>query len=283
MRNLTVSLLNLNQAQLTIDVLDKLARLPVGDWTVQIIVTDNGSRHDQVQLLFDWVSANKDKFAEVLFVVASRNLGANGGRNVALKLASSDRILILDNDVILPDSAGWLDTLWQRIEDDPKIGIVGPMLIFASYPDIVQSTGIGLTERGRVGYLNRAESVDQIPPHLNEVVASPAACWLISKAAQQSVGLFSNEFYPMQYWDVDFCVRLRLAGWKIVCDCSIGIKHIGNVTTRSLKQHPYARVAVQHGMQFRKKWADILPQIATLSDEDIYWGPIPRLKEKADG
>jgi hypothetical protein len=36
-------------------------------------------------------------------------------------------------------------------------------------------------------------------------------------------------------------------------------------------------------MQFRKKWTDILPQIATLSDEDIYWGPIPRLEEKADG
>ena len=230
-----------------------------------------------------WFSAKKDRFAEVLFIAASRNLGANGGRNVVLRLASGDRILILDNDVILPDDSCWLDILWQRIEDDPKIGVVGPMLIFASYPDIVQSAGIGLTERGRVGYLNRAEPVNHISPHLKEVVASPAACWLINKAAQKSVGLFSDEFYPMQYWDVDFCVRLRLAGWKVVCDCSIGIKHIENVTTRSLKEHPYARIAVQHGMQFRKKWADILPQIATLADEDIYWGPIPRLKEKVDG
>ncbi len=283
MRNLTVSLLNLNQAQLTIDVLDKLVRLPAGDWIVQLIVIDNGSRQDQVQFLAEWFSAKKDQFAEVLFVAASRNLGANGGRNVALRLASGDRILILDNDVILPDDSCWLDTLWQRMEDDPKIGVAGPMLIFASYPDIVQSTGIGLTERGRVGYLNRAEPVNHISPHLKEVVASPSACWLLNRAAQQSVGLFSDEFYPMQYWDVDFCVRLRLAGWKIVCDCSLGIRHIENVTTRNLKEHPYARVAVQHGMQFRKKWADILPQIATITDEDIYWGPIPRLKEKVDG
>jgi len=276
MRNLTVSLLNLNKAQLTIDVLDKLLRLPAGDWIVQLIVVDNGSRQDQVQLLSDWFSANKDQFAEVLFVAASRNLGANGGRNVALRLASGDGILILDNDVILPDDNCWLDILWRRIKDDPKIGIVGPMLIFASHPDIVQSTGIGLTERGRVGYLNRAEPVDGIKPQLKEVVASPAACWLINKTAQQSAGLFSDEFYPMQYWDVDFCVRLRLAGWKIVCDCSIGIRHIGNITTRSLTQHPYARIAVKHGMQFRKKWEGILPQIATISDEDIYWGPMLR-------
>ena len=79
--------------------------------------------------------------------------------------------------------------------------------------------------------------------------------------------------------DVDFCVRLGLAGWKILCDCSVGIAHIGNVTTRSLKDHPYARVAVRHGMQFREKWADVLPKIATIAEDDIYWGPIPRVED----
>jgi GT2 family glycosyltransferase len=127
-----------------------------------------------------------------------------------------------------------------------------------------------------VGYLNRAKSIDNIAGELLEVVASPAACWLIRTEAQQQVGVFSDEFYPMQYWDVDFCVRLGQAGWKTVCDCSISIKHIENVTTRNLKEHPYARVSVRHGMRFREKWAGILPHIATLTDKDIYWGPIPR-------
>jgi GT2 family glycosyltransferase len=105
----------------------------------------------------------------------------------------------------------------------------------------------------------------------------------MNKTAQQSVGFFSDEFYPMQYWDVDFCIRLHLASWKVVCDCSIGLPHIGNVTTRHLEAYPYARTAVQHGMQFRRKWAAVLPQIATLTDADIYWGPIPRGKENAGG
>jgi GT2 family glycosyltransferase len=276
MRKLTISLLNINEAQLTINVLDELAQLSAEAWDVQLILVDNGSRQDQVQMLSDWFHSHKGQFTEVLFAAASRNLGANGGRNVALKMATGDRILILDNDVILPDKPYWLETLWQRLEDDPQIGIVGPMLVFADYPHIVQGTGIGLTDRGRVGYLNRAKSIDNIAGELLEVVASPAACWLIRKEAQQQVGLFSDEFYPMQYWDVDFCVRLGQAGWKTVCDCSISIKHIGNVTTRNLKEHPYARVSVRHGMRFREKWADILPHIATLTDKDIYWGPIPR-------
>jgi GT2 family glycosyltransferase len=113
-----------------------------------------------------------------------------------------------------------------------------------------------------------------------QVVATPAACWLLRTEAQQSVGLFSEDYYPMQYEDVDFCVRLGLEGWKIICDRSVKIGHIGNVTTRSLPDHSFARLAVRHGMQFREKWASVLPQIATIREEEIYWGPVPR---PADG
>lgn len=279
MRHLTVSLLNINEAQLTIDILDKLAQLSTQDWAIQLILVDNGSDAAQLHQLLDWFATNKTRFVEFLWVAASRNLGCDGGRNIAFKLASADRILILDNDVVLPADAAWLDKLWHWLEVDPQIGIVGPMLVFADYPEIVQGAGIGLTERGRVGYLNRAKKVDEVPPEPVEVIASPSACWLVRRQAQQAVGLLSDEFYPMQYEDVDFCLRVGQAGWKIICDRSIRFKHIENVTTRNLQEHPYARVSVRHGMRFREKWAGILPQIATLADHDIYWGPIPDVEE----
>lgn len=274
-RKLTVSLLNINEAQLTLDILDKLAGLSKQDWQVQLILLDNGSEADQFQPLLDWVFVNKTHFAEALFIKASRNLGATGGRNTALKLASGQHILILDNDLVLPDDTNWLYMMWESMEANPQAAIVGPMLVFASHPDIVQATGIGLTRHGRVGYLNRGRSIATIPPNLLEVVASPAACWLVRKEAQQAVGLFSEEYYPVQYEDVDLCVRLGLTGWKTLCDCRIKIKHIENVTTRNLKDHPFARLTVKQGMRFREKWIDILPQIATISEDEIYWGPIP--------
>jgi GT2 family glycosyltransferase len=276
MRQLTASLLNIDQAQLSLGVLQQLARLAAREWAVQLVLVDNGSRPEQLQELLDWFCAQKERFAEVLFVSASRNLGADGGRNLALQLASSERILILDNDVVLPDDSGWLDALWQRMEADPRIGIVGPMLVFAQHPEIVQASGIGLTERGRVGYLHRGEPVSRVSASLREVAASPSACWLLRQQAQQAVGLLSGEYYPMQYEDVDFCIRLGLAGWKIVCDGSVRIPHIGNVTTRHLRDHPYTRVSVRHWMQFRQKWAHVLPQLASLAEADLYWGPIPR-------
>lgn len=279
MRYLTISLLNVNEAQLTINVLDKLAALPAQNWAVQLILVDNGSRPDQLQELLTWFSSHKDDFTEMLWVTASRNLGVNGGRNLAFKLAAHDRVLILDNDLNLPETSVWLETLWQRLEDDPTIAIVAPMLVFDHDPGLVQSAGIGLTATGRVGYLHRAAAVDQIPPTVNPVVAAPAACWLLRREAQQAVGLLSAEFYPMQYEDVDFCVRLGQAGWKIVCDAGVHIRHIENVTTRHLAGDQFARLTVRQGMKFKEKWAAVLPQIATITEADIYWGPIPRADE----
>jgi GT2 family glycosyltransferase len=277
MNHLTASLLNINEAALTIDVLDKLAGMSDLNWQIQLILVDNGSRADQLTLLHDWFSINKERFEEFLFIASSRNLGATGGRNLALKLASSDRILILDNDVILPDDADWMDRLWQSMEADPKAAVIGPMLVFADHPEIVQATGIGLSEHGRAGYLNRGKLREDVPPTVKEVVASPSTCWLVRREAQQAVGFLSDEFYPVQYEDVDLCIRLGLAGWKILCDCSVAIKHIENVTTHNLKDHPFARLTVRRAMRFKKKWADVLPKIATLSEDDIYWGPIPRV------
>lgn len=276
MRNLTVSLLNINRSDLTIDLLDKLTCLSDEGWKVQIILVDNGSDPDQLQILGDWFNAHKDRFAEMLFINASDNLGVSGGRNLALKLANSDKILMLDNDLVLPGNSQWLNTLWQHLEYKPEVGIVGPMLVFADHPDVVQSAGIALTEDGRVGYLHRADTVDVVSPAVTEVTGVLPACWLMRREAQQAIGLFSNEYYPMQYEDVDFCLRLTQANWKILCDRRIQIRHIGNVTTRNLKGHSYARVSVKHWIKFREKWSDILPRVATITEKDVYWGPIPR-------
>jgi GT2 family glycosyltransferase len=270
-RELTVSLLNIDQAALTVQVLEPLAALADDGWRVRLILVDNGSRADELTVLQAWMWANRSRFEEALFVSSSRNLGSTGGRNLALKLAATDRLLVLDNDVILPAGAAWLAALWQRMDREPQAGIVAPMLVFADRPDVVQATGIGLTREGRVGYLNRNRPAAALSADPLEVVAAPAACWLVRREAQQAVGLFSDEYYPVQYEDVDLCVRLRLAGWKVICEPGVRIRHIENVTSRNLKGHPFARLTVRNGMTFKQKWSDVLPRLATIDLDDISW------------
>jgi GT2 family glycosyltransferase len=278
--DLTVGILNLDRGAMTIRLLDQVACLLEANWDIQLIVVDNGSA--EIRQLTEWFLANKDGFREVLFIAASHNLGVDGGRNVILKLAAGEAILILDNDVILPANTDWLDSLWYRLETEPQAAIVGPMLVFSDCPDIVQAAGSGLTARGRVGFLHRGDPVNVVPAEPVQVAATPAACWLLRREAQLAVGLFCEDYYPMQYQDVDFCVRLGLAGWDIICERSVKMMHIGHVTTRNIPGYPFERHSARNGMLFRDKWADVWPEIATIEQQDIYWGPIPRLAEEMD-
>ena len=266
-------MLNIDQAALTIDVIDKLAALSAESWLIQLILVDNGSEADELRVLHDWVSENRNRFGEVVFISASRNLGVTGGRNLAFQLASKDRILILDNDVVLPVDSTWLENLWHRMDGEARAGIVAPMLVSADAPGTVQATGIALTKQGRVGYINRGREAASVAPSPIAVVAAPAACWLLRREAQQAVGLFSDMYYPIQYEDDNLCIRLHLAGWKIVCDAAVRVRHMEHVTTKNLEEHSFARLTVRNGVSFKEKWADVLPTIATITQEDISWNP----------
>jgi len=275
-RHIAVGVLNINQPELTIGVLEALAQLPDDRWAVELVVVDNGSDPEMLGPLRDWIAANQSRFAKVALAALHENVGAGEGRNIILRRTSAERILFLDNDVILPEDGSWLDRMWQTMDEHAQAAIVGPVLVFADTAEIVQAAGIGLTAGGRVGYLCRGEPVGEIPDAVSEVVASPSACWLVRREAQEEIGLFDGEFYPVQFEDVDFCVRSRQVGWTILCDGRVKVCHIGNVTTGNLKDHAFDRLTVRMSMRFREKWAAVLPEMATIADEDIYWGPVPR-------
>jgi GT2 family glycosyltransferase len=266
---LTVGILNFNAAAMTVQLLDQLVELSEAGWDIQLIVVDNGSAKNAFQHLSDWFVSNRHQFVESIVVGASHNLGCAGGRNVILKLAAGEAFLFLDNDIILPDGPEWLATLWQDLQSDPDIAIVGPMLVFSDYPEIVQAAGSGLTVRGRVGYLHRGEPVQTVPEMPVQVGLSPSACWLVRPEAHRAIGLFSEEFDPAQYEDVDFCVRLRLEGWRIVCDRSVRVAHKEHATTKNIPSHPFERLNARNAMRFREKWANVLPEMATIQQKDI--------------
>jgi GT2 family glycosyltransferase len=270
-RRLSVGVLNLDRADLTLDVLTRLAALNGDVWAVETIVVDNGSREEDAARLAAWCRAHDGRFASLLLVRALRNLGVGGGRNVCFHLYTGERLLFLDNDVVLPEDPRWLEALWETMDGDPALGLVAPVMVFADRPDVVQSAGIGLTERGRVGYLHRGDPLRTLARDLRPVVSAPAACWLLRRETQAQVGFFSEEYYPMHYQDVDYTMTILEAGWKIACDRRVTLRHIGNVTTRNLKDHSYARTAVRHAMVFREKWGHRLPALATLIDKDISW------------
>ncbi len=137
---------------------------------------------------------------------ATVNLGAAHARGEFLLLLNDD------TEVIAP---AWLERMLDAAAD-PTVGAVGAKLLFEdgtlqhaghTYRTSLDHVGFGLAadDPGRTGLLR----------HRREVAGVTAACLLTPMRVYDLVGGFCTAF-PGNYNDVDFCMKVRASGHRIV-------------------------------------------------------------------
>ena len=136
--------------------------------------------------------------------------------NFGRKYAAGKYLLLLNNDVEVLNGA-WLDELVGEASQ-PGVAIAGAMLYYPD--DTIQHAGVitGLGgyaghshkyhKRGGSGYMFRLSTVQ-------DYSAVTAACLLVRTAVFDAVGGM-DEAFTVAFNDVDFCLRVRDAGWRIV-------------------------------------------------------------------
>lgn len=97
-RNLTVVLLSLNRAGLTIRMIDSLQR-EVPHFAGHVLIADNGSAASELAALRGHLEAHCRLQWRILEL--GRNHGVAGGRNIAFREAATEWVLSLDNDIFL--------------------------------------------------------------------------------------------------------------------------------------------------------------------------------------
>ena len=167
----------------------------------------------------------------VTLLATGRNLGLAAGLNAGLAALPEDAeaVLLLDQDSVVPD--GMIEGL-AKILDDPSIGIVGPSPVDA----VTGATYETLT--------GRHTQVDD-----RDIVITSGM--LVRRSCLEKIPGFREDFF-VDYVDVDFCLRLRRAGVRIVRDLSLTMPHsIGDVRT-----HRFLGRSVQIGHQaaWRHYW-----------------------------
>jgi GT2 family glycosyltransferase len=125
-------------------------------------------------------------------------------------------LLLLLNDDTRGTTDDWLETLVGQVIQE-RVGAVGAMLLHRD--DTIQHAGMLFANgradhlyRGRPagisGYVNRARVPRGAP-------AVTAACMLLRRRAFEEVGGMDDGL-PGAYNDVDLCLKLRHAGWRVV-------------------------------------------------------------------
>ena len=196
----------------------KKQKIPPGV-KLQIIVIDNNSQDESAGIL--------SKVKDIEFIANKKNLGFAAGCNVAVRYAlskKSDFVLILNNDTYADPTL-----LQNLLFASKKADIICPKIYFAKgfeyhknrykYNEIgkviwyaggkidwenIIGKHIGVDEVDR-GQFNRSCDVD---------FATGAAIF-VNRTVFEKVGLFDEKYF-LYLEDMDFCVKAKKAGCKIM-------------------------------------------------------------------
>lgn len=190
----------------------------------EVIVADNGSTDHSLAFL-------EKNFPTVRRILLDKNYGFAEGYNRALKEVTADYFLLLNSDVEFKNDP--LPPLIKRLDGDKKIGAAMPKILSVESPDKFEYAGAagGYLDslcfpfcRGRI--IGTVEQDCGQYDTLKEVFwASGAALFVRSELYRELGGLDGDFFAHME--EIDFCWRLKNNGYKIMCEPSSVVYHLG--------------------------------------------------------
>jgi GT2 family glycosyltransferase len=145
---------------------------------------------------------------------------------------SSGELVALLNDDVLVEQADWLDAMIGFFAE-PDVGVVGAKL---RYPDgTLQHAGILLNEQPL--HIFRGFPDDDPGPFGlleidREVSAVTGACLLTRRKVWDELGGLPEDF-AVAFNDLDFCLRARAAGYRIIWTPHAALSHFESQTRRS--------------------------------------------------
>jgi GT2 family glycosyltransferase len=125
--------------------------------------------------------------------------------NAAAAEIDADHLLLLNNDVAVI-TPGWIEAMLVHSQRS-DVGAVGARLVYSD--GRAQHEGIVL------GRLHEAANVEMKWPGVREVSAVTGACLMTRCTVFRDVGGF-DETLAEAFNDVDYCLRVRQAGYRVV-------------------------------------------------------------------
>lgn len=161
-------------------------------------------------------------------LLLDRNMGFAPANNIGLAHARAKFVCFMNSDVF-PDTPGWLGALSARLDADPKLGAVGPLLLFEN--GTVQHQGMAyetLAEFGGWTFpLHPRKGMKPRPG--TALLASPAitaACMMLRRADADDLGGFDESYVIGDFEDSDLCRRLAARGLGCAVDPAVRLYHL---------------------------------------------------------
>jgi GT2 family glycosyltransferase len=202
-----------------------------------IYVVDNLSTDGSLDLL---PHGHSDRLT---IIRNSANLGFATGSNIGLARAVSENLLLLNPDCQVMEGA--IDRLLTVVRSTDRVGMVGPFLV-----NIDGSEQAGGRRKLPTPRLVLGQTVkklhwllpfqfssfllhhEPLPDQPTEVEAISGACMMVRREMIADIGPLDGEYF-LHCEDLDWCMRARRQGWKVLFVPDAKVIHQKGVSSRS--------------------------------------------------
>jgi len=234
--DLSLIIVSFNTCKVLRESLESVLR-EQGNLRMEIFVVDNHSHDGSVEMV-------RTESPQVQVLASQINLGFGAANNLALAKAQGRYVVLLNSDAFLcPQS---LQLAVQHMDASPHVGLAGGRLVgrdFSLQPsarmfptilsDLFVITGLA-HQFPKSRFFGRSDRTWADPLEPAEVDWVPGAFSIIRAEALDKVGFFDPDFF-LYSEEVDLCLRIQQAGYKIMYWPDIVVIHIGGESSRQIK------------------------------------------------
>lgn len=218
---------------------------------LEVILVDNASADGSAEM-------TREEFPDVRVFVQERNEGFAHANNRGIRASRGRHVLILNSDTEIVDDA--LERMRDHMEAHPDIGALGARLLntdgtvqlscrsFPSYRTVLfhrYSLMTRLFPRNR--YSAEYLMTDTNHDETMDVDWVSGACMMVRRETMDAVGLLDEGFF-MYAEDVDWCYRMKQAGWRV---CYLPQAEVRHHIGRSTRNVPYRMTYERHRSMWR--------------------------------
>lgn len=181
---------------------------------LEIVLVDNGSTDGSVERVQAAIS-------QVVIVQTSDNPGLPAARNVALSRTRGDLVLMVDADVYITE--GCIERLFSTLVESGAT-VVCPRILLHPETHVVQCDGAAPHHVGTMVLRHAYTPLESLSVEPGEVDGCIGACLLVDRVRMLEAGGF-DPLYFLYFEDLEFSLRLRILGHRLVCEPRAVVHH----------------------------------------------------------
>lgn len=193
----------------------------------EIYVIDNASTDESLSYL-------QKNFPQIKLIINKENYGFAKGYNEGLKHIDAEYYCLLNSDVEV--SPHWDENIIAFMDQNPEVAVCQPKLLSFFHKDEFEYAGAsgGFIDvygypfcRGRL--FSTMEKDNNQYDDIIEVFWATGACMFVRKKVFWDLGGLDDDFFTHME-EIDFCWRVKNAGYKVMCFPASVVYHYGGGT-----------------------------------------------------